>query len=228
MILSLCIDIYYYHFIPFIFYLNFKIDCSSLRRRSCPSWHNDNRNKCFRIKEVAASRKREKTGTLVSNKYFRKNFSTDRLLSWRRIFEVISFRMPFRGRRVAVSSACFHRALSLEAKDLIMLPGTKVKSLAPRGIRSTKKGQKALQHFLPVSSSLFRRPHSGPVQENLPRRFNFVYLGMLPREKEEDREIYEEGREDAKPEQKPVNRLRDTSTIPQRENFKLLFWRKAI
>lgn len=65
MILSLYIGILLsfrsLRFFLFTFYLNFKIDCSS-SRRSCPPWHNDKRNKCFRIKEVATSGGREREG----------------------------------------------------------------------------------------------------------------------------------------------------------------------
>lgn len=130
-------------------------------------WHssrrNDNRNKYFRIKGTSNSDEQKKVWARSNiRRILSRKFLDGPLAFTAKNFEVISFRMPFRGRRVAVSSACFHRALSREAKDLIMLPGTKVKSLPPQSIRGTfaKKGPRALQHFLPVPSSFFRRPRS--------------------------------------------------------------------
>lgn len=89
-----------------------------------------------------------------------------------------------------------------------------------------KKDRKPLS-----TSSRFLAASSGVhvVRENLPRRFNFVYSGMLPKEKEEDRGLgfTKRGEKivERRLEQKPVNRLRhvDDATKGKAVNFKLLF-----
>lgn len=115
---------------------------------------------------------------------------TDRSLSQQRISKLFRFGchfagMPSRGIIRRASAV----ALSREAKDLIMLPGTKVKSLVPRGIRGTFAKKKRTENPSALTHS-FQQPLLGVhrVRENLPRCFNFVYPAMLPREKTEDRE----------------------------------------
>jgi len=205
-------------------------------RRSCPSWRNGNRNKCFRIREVEEARSKKKR---KKNRYGL-DFSIRQILSRKFLdrplafmtknFEVISFQMPFRGRR---------------GRGIIrvLLPSSLTRGKGLNNV-TRHKGQVSCAarhswHFCekriesPSVASLFPFPATSSgvhvVRENLSRRFNFVYSGMLLKKKEEDRgskprergeRIVARGLQ-----QKPVNRLRhvDDTTKEKAVNFKLLF-----
>jgi len=156
---------------------------------SCLSWCNDNQNKCFRIKEVATKRIRKVERRIWARSQYHTNtfvkisrrtacFHDEEFQSYF-VSDAIS-RLPSRGiiRVLPPSSLTRGKGLNNVARHK-----GQVSCAARHSWHFREKRTESPQHFLLVPIAVSSGVHV--VRENLPRRFNFVYLGMLPKKKED-------------------------------------------